>query len=423
MSRSLSSRSAACLWVPTWPLHCEALRRPELGETPHALLAPEDSRRLWQLSRDARRQGAKTGMTVSQAIGLCPTLALLEPDPVYYDEQFAHLLKRLANVSPVVEPAELGRVFVGMDGLERLYGGAEEQLGVILDGITGSRDHGMSDPVIPSSRHPLDVRLGYATGKFPAWVAATRARPGEAIVVPDGEEAEFLGSQPIAVLPLERDDLQRLRQLGLNTLGQLTALPEEAITTQLGKPGRAAWRLAAGQVLEPVIGKPAPEPILQGLTYPSPVADSGMLAHTIGVLVEHALRNPRRTGWRIVSVRVRAALEQGGSWQVEATLKDPSADRERIAAPLRAKLGLTPPVGAVERIVVEFTDFARGTDELQLFARDAAAAARAGRVNALRSAAREITARMKRTMLYRIVEVQPWSRLPERRYALIAYEP
>jgi DNA polymerase-4/protein ImuB len=108
---------------------------------------------------------------------------------------------------------------------------------------------------------------------------------------------------------------------------------------------------------------------------------------------------------------------------IDTVLKDPSADRERIAAPLCAKLEMTPPTGAVQRLVVEFTDFVRGTDELQLFARDAAAAARAGRVGALRSAAREMVARMRRTMLYRIVEVQPWSRLPERRYALIAYEP
>jgi hypothetical protein len=26
-------------------------------------------------------------MTVSQAIGLCPTLRLIEPDPVHYDER------------------------------------------------------------------------------------------------------------------------------------------------------------------------------------------------------------------------------------------------------------------------------------------------------------------------------------------------
>src|SRR5256885_8696677 len=64
-------------------------------------------------------------MTVSQAIGLCPSLRLCEPDPVYYDEQFARLLAALSAVSPVVEPAELGRAYVGTDGLEGLYGAPE----------------------------------------------------------------------------------------------------------------------------------------------------------------------------------------------------------------------------------------------------------------------------------------------------------
>jgi hypothetical protein len=31
--------------------------------------------------------------------------------------------------------------------------------------------------------------------------------------------------------------------------------------------------------------------------------------------------------------------------------------------------------------------------------------------------------RVSRSCLYHIIEVQPWSRLPERRYALIDYEP
>jgi DNA polymerase-4/protein ImuB len=104
-------------------------------------------------------------------------------------------------------------------------------------------------------------------------------------------------------------------------------------------------------------------------------------------------------------------------------LKEPAALRERIHAPLLAHLERTPPTGAVESLAVEFTAFARGTDELQLFAQDAAAAARAGRRKALRVAAREIQNRLKRSMLYRVIEVQPWSRLPERRYALIAFEP
>jgi len=76
----------------------------------------------------------------------------------------------------------------------------------------------------------------------------------------------------------------------------------------------------------------------------------------------------------------------------------------------------------VERLEVEFTAFAAGATELQLFARDAQAAARARRRRALRTAAQEIKLRVKRSLLYHVIEVQPWSRLPERRYALIDFD-
>jgi protein ImuB len=441
--KGLRSQSAVCLWIPLYALRCEEERRPDLADRPTAVLAPEDSRRIWQASSLARRQGVKPGLTVSQAIGLCPSLALIEPDPVFYDERFAKLLMRLETISPVIEPAELGRVYVGVDGLEGLCGSPRQQLETIAAAAAGraepsrttmalrrSRREGVEDGLGPvggggevRGGSAGGARLGWARGKFTAWVAATRARPGQPIIVADGERGDFLRTQPVAALPLHPDNHRRLQQLGLKTLGDLAALPEAALVAQFGREGKAAWRLAAGAFDEPVTGKVRPLPIVAALDYPSPVADRGMLAHTIGVLIEHALRDPRRTGWRVQTVRVRAALEQGASWMIEAMLKDPTALRERIHAPLLTHLERTPPAGAVESLAVEFTAFARGTDELQLFARDAVAAARAGRRRALRLAARELHQRLKRHMLYRVVEVQPWSRLPERRYALIAFEP
>src|SRR5262249_60087511 len=100
-----------------------------------------------------------------------------------------------------------------------------------------------------------------------------------------------------------------------------------------------------------------------------------------------------------------------------------TADAERIATPLRTRLEQSPPTGGVERLVLEFTAFSPGTTELQLFARDAQATARAGQQRALRHAAREVRMRVQRANLFHVIEVQPWSRLPERRYALIDYEP
>jgi len=426
----LASDSAACCWIPLFALRCETARRPELTSHPHphplALLAPDTGRRIWQVSSLARRAGVKPGMTVSQAIGLCPTLKLCEPDPVHYDEQFTRLVAALVTVSPVVEPVELGRVFVGTDGLEGLYGEPEKIVEAIKCGIRNA-ECGIESgsPLAHSAFHiPHSAfRVGWGRGKFVSWVAATRARPGAAVIVRPGEEGKFLASQPLGVLPLDPDTHRRLLQLGVRTLGALATLPEEAVVSQFGRSGRRLWRLAAGLVSEPVVGRVVPEPIVAALTFFSSIGDRDLLAHALDKLVDRALGDPRRSGWRVQVVRVRAELEHGASWLVAATLKDPSSTRERIAAPLKTQLERSPPAGAVERLVVEFTAFAPGTVEQQLFARDANAAARAGRRRALQSAAQEIALRIKRPMLYHVIEVQPWSRLPERRYALIDYEP
>lgn len=427
MSNRLSSSLAACVWIPLFPLRCEEARHEGLAGYPAALLAPDTTRKLWQVSSLARHAGVKPGMTVSQAIGLCPTLRLLEPDPVHYDEQFAALLAALGEVSPVIEPGDLGLAYVGVDGLDGIYGGAEKIVAAIRLRIT---DFGL--------------RLGWGVGKFTAWVAASRAKPSEAVVVPAGTEQQFLASQPIAVLPLDPDTHRRLRQLGIRTLGALAALPEAAIAAQFGDAGRRIWQLAAGRVIEPVECRVAPEPIVAALTFFTPVGERELLAHTLDQLIARALQHPRRIGWRVHALRLRADLESvigndrgagdencrsaacaptNRSWLVNVLLKDPTADPARIAAPLKTRLEQSPPTGGVERLVLEFTAFAPGTTELQLFARDAQAAARAGQQRALRHAAREVRMRVKRATLFHVIEVQPWSRLPERRYALIDYEP
>src|SRR5256714_6643968 len=245
----LTSDAAACCWIPLFALRCETARRPELASLPVARGAPDDTRRLWQVAPLARRAGVKPGMTVSQAIGLCPALKLCEPDPVHYDEQFARLVAALVTVSRVVEPVELGRVFVGTDGLEGLYGGAEEIVEAIKRGTRNAECGTEMESSLDCSAFPLPrsaFRVGWGRGKFVSWVAATRAKPGEAVIVPVGGEAKFLASQRLAVLPLDPGTHRRLLQLGVKTLGALVALPEEAVVSQFGRAGRRLWRLAAG---------------------------------------------------------------------------------------------------------------------------------------------------------------------------------
>ena len=414
----LTSYSAACVWIPLFPLRCEEARQDGLTSSPTALLAPDTTRKVWQISSLARRAGVKPGMTVSQAIGLCPALRLIEPDPVHYEDHFARLIATLHEITPVVEPGELGVVYLGTDGLEGIFGSPEKIIELIKKMLERWHD-GIPRSIVPT------FRLGWGRGKFVSWVAASRAKPGEGIIVPVGGEGHFLASQSIAVLPLDADMHQRLRQLGIHTLVALAALPEEAVTAQFGAAGRRIWRFAAGLITEPVVGQVAPEPIVAALTFFTPVGERELIARALDQLIGRALKHPRRIGWRVQGARLRADLDGagGGSWLATVLLKEPTADATRIAAPFRTRLEHSPPIGAVERLVLEFTAFTPGTTELQLFARDAQAAARAGQQRALQSAAREIRMRVQRSCLYHIIEVQPWSRLPERRYALIDYEP
>src|SRR5438105_9638401 len=197
----LTSDTAACCWIPLFALRCETARRPELASLPLALLAPDDTRRLWQVAPLGRRAGVKPGMTVSQAIGLCPALKLCEPDPVHYDEQFARLVAALVTVSPVVEPVELGRAYVGTDGLEWLYGSPQQivkeiqmlsaECGVRNAECKGKRREA-NDPSLKFRTPHSAFRIGWGRGKFVSWVAASRAKPGGSVIVRPGEERKFL---------------------------------------------------------------------------------------------------------------------------------------------------------------------------------------------------------------------------------------
>lgn len=413
MTATLTSVRAACVWIPQFALRCEEAERPELAGRPVAILAADGGRRLLEISHVARRAGVRAGMTVGQGIGLCPGLRLCEADPLRYDRHFADLVAALGEVTPVIESAELGRCYAGLDGLEGLYGDAESQAAALRRAAEGA---------LPA---PLrsGVRVGTGLGRFTAWVAAIRARPGTPRTVRDDERLPFLATQPIAALGADPATTLRLSQLGLSTLGAFAALPEEAVASQFGREGRRLWRLATGKAVDPVVGRPPIEPIEVALDLSAPTDDRELLLRILGRLVTRALRHPRRRGWRVQGLEVRATLERGPSWRTALTLREPVAEMEPIVAPVAARLAALPPPAPVTRLTLIFTTLVPGTVALQLFARDANAAARAGRSRALRAAAEELRLRFGHSLLARVVEVQTWSRLPERRYALIDFDP
>ena len=417
------SHTALCLWLPTFELRLELVRSPELDSTSVALLAIEGGTRhsVWQLSERAADAGVQPGQLVSQAVSLCPALTLLEPDPAHYAAAQDALVEVLAELSPVVEPSGQGCVFLGMDGLGRLHGSPPNQVRRVLRALFRV----LPPPLVAATR------VGLAPGKFGAWVAAASARPGEPVIVPERELGTFLASRPVSALPVQEATLDRLERLGVRTLGELLRFPTPALMGQFGEEGARARAWASGERIDPVRPWRPARPVRVALDFPDPVGQVEIIHGALDRLLERALARPERRGRSVAAVRVGGRLEGSGSWTVDVVLREPTARKESLAYSLKTRIGLVPPPRAVEGLVVELFRFGPPGTQTNLFfdRKQTAGSTQLGRdlsegeiPHSLRDAVRELKLRLGHSPLYRVVEVDPLSRIPERRHALLSFD-
>ena len=420
---------ALCLWWPGFELELERVRTPSLEDQPLALPTVGDRRRIEMGCALAASFGVEPGMIVSQAIALCPSLVLCEPDPDFHDAARDRIAEVLRGWSPVVErSADRGRFFVGVDGLERLYGPPERQIAGLRAGLEAL------SPWLASS-----ARVGYAPGKFAAWVAARSveparsaglAEPGRAgadVCVAAADLAAFLGPQPVDVLPVSPRMVGRLKRLGVGRLWQLVRMPEPALVSQFGADGRRALAWARGTRIDRVRPEAPARPIRVALDFPSPIGQLELLHAALDRLIGRALEHPRRRGKSVRGLRVSASLEDGGSWSIRAIAREPTSEPERLGAFLRSRIALDRPRRAVETLRLELFRFGPASAQTGLFDPKEGAPRAFGSLEtkdgevlpAFRRAARVLRLRLGAAALYRVLELEPNSRLPERRHALM----
>ncbi len=423
MDAGRGSRMALCLWWPGFELELERVRTPSLADQPLALPTPGDRRRIEMGCALAASFGVEPGMIVPQAVALCPSLVLCEPDPDVHDAARDRVLEVLRRWSPVVERStERGRMFVGVDGLERLYGPPRRQVAGLR-----ARLEALS-PWLASS-----ARIGCAPGKFAAWVAARSAesagsgRPGAAVCVAPADLAAFLAPQPVDVLPVSPRTVERLKRLGVRRLGQLARMPEPALVSQFGADGRRALAWARGTRIDRVRPEAPARPIRVALDFPSPIGQLELLHAALDRLIGRALEHPRRRGKSVRGLRVSASLEDGGSWSIRAVAREPTSEPERLGAFLRSRIALDRPRRAVETLRLEFFRFGPASAQTGLFDPKEGAARVLGSLEtkdgellpAFRRAARLLRLRLGGAVLFRVLELEPNSRIPERRRALM----
>lgn len=388
----------ACLVVTGFELRAALRSRPGLALRPAALgPVPGSEPLVGPVTAAAKAAGVRPGMRLGEALATCPELVLVEQDPAAAEQAWEQILQRLEDSGFAVEPVEPGCVYFETKGVERLYGGLEPALKRALAAVG----------------EPWDARAGAADRRFAALAAASVARPGQALIVSDKSTREFLAPLPLTLLPLERERYEELEELGVRKLGQLAGLPGGAVAERLGPDGRRAWSLARGEEDGRVHPRRAPVQIGEVLEFPEAVGNELTLRRALGALVDRLLAREERAGRPVRKLAVTARLVGGASWRRVATLREPSADPARLRAALGPKLAELPSPALKLRLELVELSEQRG-EQLELVRAEGDVLR--GR---LREGLRQVRASVGAGGVSTVVEVAPWSRIPEARALLV----
>jgi protein ImuB len=388
----------ACLLIPGFELRAALRERPGLALRPAALgPAPGEEPLLGPVTATAEAAGVRPGMRMGEALALCPDLTLVEQDPATAEHEWELLLQRLEDSGFGVEAAAPGCVYFETRGIERLYGGLEPALKRALAAVGAA----------------WDARVGAAERRFAALAAASVARSGQVLIVSDRQTRDFLAPLPLTLLPVEPERREELEELGVKRLGQLAGLPGAAVAERLGPDGRRAWSLARGEKRGRVRARKVATDLVETLEFPEAVANELTLRRALGALLDRLLARPERGDRAIRKVAVSAKLVGGGSWRRTVTLRDATAEKDRLRLALAPKLAELP--APITKLGLEVVDLAQAVgQQLELVS------AEGEELRAhLSEGLRQVRAGAGSGAVCSVVEVAPWSRMPEQRALLV----
>lgn len=299
------------------------MRRPDVppAEPCHAI---DDKNLVVAINKVAADAGIRVGMRRREAEAICPTVATIEHDPGAEMTRFERVAVAVETLIPRIEVVIPGLILAPITGAVRYFGGEGSLVDRVAKEIDAVAGRGF--------------RIGLAAGPFAARRAAEMATDDDPMFIVDDDDA-FRGNLDVAALDSE-DMAAVFRWLGISTLGELAALPREAIVSRFGPDGLRAHRLATGEdrdtrnrvIADDLSIEEKFEPPLENLEQAAFVARGlahqllaspmlqGSIPHRIEVEAEAADGAVRNRTWRSADPFNEAMLAERVRWQLQAWL-------------------------------------------------------------------------------------------------------
>jgi protein ImuB len=295
-----------------------ALRhRPELRGKAVGVVGGEKAIIL-QASAAARAAGVGAGMSTSQALARCGELVLLERAKEQEIAAGQALLESGFACSPWVEETGAGICTFELRGARREHGKlareAVRRLGVL----------------------DLDARAGVARNPDLALLAAHHGQP--VLVVPEDGGSGFLAGLPLAALSPTEEAARILAQWGIHTLGELAALPREAVTERLGPEAFLLWERAAGRSMRLLRLTSPPAKYEEQIEFEAEIETLEPLLFMLRRFIEQLVAR-LDTAYRVpAELHLRLGFAQGGEHRRKFRLPAPTRQADTLFRVLHTHL-------------------------------------------------------------------------------------
>ncbi len=220
------------VWCPDWSVVAALDEAERSRRSPAAVLCANV---VEVCNGPARAEGVRRGQRRRDAQARCPDLVVLPANADRDARAFEPILAIIEDLRPGVAALRPGLLAVRAPG--SWYGTETKAAATACQALV---EGGV-----------WDVRVGIADDLFAAEQAARTAAVQSWVVVPPGGSAAFLCGLPVQVLQDDgrrgRDLVGLLQRLGLGSLGDLAALPGDAVEHRLGTYGADVRRRARGE--------------------------------------------------------------------------------------------------------------------------------------------------------------------------------
>src|SRR2546430_3038785 len=279
-------------------------------------------------SYEARGYGVRSAMPLHEAFQVCPKFTVVAPDGARYREasRVVHQIFRRFTSPELVEGVALDEAYLDVTARTR-------------HGTSTADDVARRIKFQVHTEAGLTASVGAATSKLVAKVASGTRKPDGLVLVLPGTESDFLAPLPVGVIPgLGPKTEERLRAMGLRTVGALAAYETQRPVQALGTNGAVLQRLAQGRDRAPVDGSRPAKTISAETTVDQDGSDRVQLEHALRDLTDRVTERLKTDGGRARTVYVKLNVPDFSVVSRQVRRTRPSDDVQAIFRAARSAL-------------------------------------------------------------------------------------